>query len=218
MRRAIPWIAVGVIALIVIGVITGNSRHSNAPASSAAVVTSTSAVSQPQPTHTVASKQKSTSGHTQTSGVPKSGRCGNITVNQHTSCAFARIVAGEYNANPSTGFQARSPITGLTYTMHCQRSAGVVACDDNSNSELAFNGPPPVSTSNAASSATSTSTDQSTEGPGSFTYAGDEQFCSAHGCIENFPNGNGYVVQSRDGEWSHSGGISGACSDHGGEE
>lgn len=57
----------------------------------------------------------------------------------------------------------------------------------------------------------------SVEGPGSTSHAGDDQFCSTHTCIPNFPNGNGSVVQCSDGEWSHSGGLSGACSDHGGE-
>lgn len=51
----------------------------------------------------------------------------------------------------------------------------------------------------------------STSGPGV------TDFCSAHTCIPNFPNGAGYIVQCADGEWSHSGGLSGACSDHGGE-
>jgi hypothetical protein len=62
-----------------------------------------------------------------------------------------------------------------------------------------------------------TGTGTSAEGPGSFTHAGDTQFCSSHSCIPNFPNGNGSVVQCVDGEWSHSGGLSGGCSDHGGE-
>jgi hypothetical protein len=57
----------------------------------------------------------------------------------------------------------------------------------------------------------------SVEGPGSTSHAGDNRFCSTHTCIPNFPNGNGSVVQCADGEWSHSGGLSGACSDHGGE-
>ena len=57
-----------------------------------------------------------------------------------------------------------------------------------------------------------------TEGPGSTTHAEDERFCSGHECIANFPNGHGTVVECADGEWSHSGGISGACSDHGGEK
>lgn len=57
------------------------------------------------------------------------------------------------------------------------------------------------------------------EGPGSFSHAEDEQFCSEHEnkCIPNFRNGHGTVVECSDGEWSHSGGLSGACSDHGGE-
>lgn len=56
------------------------------------------------------------------------------------------------------------------------------------------------------------------EGPGSTSHATDAEFCSTHQCIENFPNGNGSIVQCADGEWSHSGGLSGACSDHGGEQ
>jgi hypothetical protein len=43
-------------------------------------------------------------------------------------------------------------------------------------------------------------------------------FCSTHDCIPNFPNGIGFIVQCADGTWSHSGGIQGACSDHGGEQ
>jgi hypothetical protein len=56
------------------------------------------------------------------------------------------------------------------------------------------------------------------EGPGSMSHAEDEQFCSSHECIANFPNGRGEVVQCSDSKWSHSGGISGACADHGGEK
>lgn len=56
------------------------------------------------------------------------------------------------------------------------------------------------------------------EQPGSTSHATDEQFCNTHNCIPNFPNGNGTIVQCTDGEWSHSGGLSGACSDHGGED
>lgn len=52
---------------------------------------------------------------------------------------------------------------------------------------------------------------------GSSTHAGDAQFCSSRSCIPNFPNGTGTVVQCVDGEYSHSGGLSGACSHHGGE-
>jgi hypothetical protein len=55
------------------------------------------------------------------------------------------------------------------------------------------------------------------EEPGSYDHSTDADFCRTHQCIKNFPNGNGYIVQCQDGEWSHSGGVSGACSDHRGE-
>ena len=45
---------------------------------------------------------------------------------------------------------------------------------------------------------------------------GSGDFCDTHACIENFDNGTGYVVQCADGTYSHSGGIQGACSWHGG--
>jgi hypothetical protein len=56
------------------------------------------------------------------------------------------------------------------------------------------------------------------EGAGSSCHAEDAKFCNEHTCIANFPNGNGTVVECVDEEWSHSGGLSGACSHHGGEK
>jgi hypothetical protein len=41
-------------------------------------------------------------------------------------------------------------------------------------------------------------------------------FCSTHVCIPNYDNGTGSTVQCSDGSYSHSGGIQGACSHHGG--
>jgi hypothetical protein len=46
--------------------------------------------------------------------------------------------------------------------------------------------------------------------------ASGANFCDAHDCIPNFDNGRGSIVQCVDGTYSHSGGIQGACSDHGG--
>ena len=57
----------------------------------------------------------------------------------------------------------------------------------------------------------------STTETGNTGNTGTGDFCSTHTCIPNFPNGTGYIVQCADGEWSHSGGRPGACSDHGGE-
>jgi hypothetical protein len=51
---------------------------------------------------------------------------------------------------------------------------------------------------------------------GSSSHAGDAAFCSSHRCIANFPNGDGTIVQCADGEWSHSGGLTGVCNRHGG--
>lgn len=50
-------------------------------------------------------------------------------------------------------------------------------------------------------------------------YATDSnaRFCLTHTCVGDFSNGNGYIVQCVDGTWSHSGGVQGACSYHGGE-
>jgi hypothetical protein len=52
---------------------------------------------------------------------------------------------------------------------------------------------------------------------GSYSHATDGEFCSAHSCIGSFTTEGGAIVECSDGTYSHSGGISGACSDHGGE-
>ena len=44
----------------------------------------------------------------------------------------------------------------------------------------------------------------------------DPSFCDTHTCIPNYDNGSGSTVQCEDGTYSHSGGIQGACSHHGG--
>jgi hypothetical protein len=41
-------------------------------------------------------------------------------------------------------------------------------------------------------------------------------FCTTHTCIPSFDEGHGTIVQCADGEWSHSGGLPGVCSHHGG--
>jgi hypothetical protein len=47
-------------------------------------------------------------------------------------------------------------------------------------------------------------------------YAPPGDFCSYFGCIGNFGNSAGYVMQCRDGLFSTAGGRSGSCSGHGG--
>ena len=92
------------------------------------------------------------------------------------------------------------------------------ACSDHGGeSGTSGASPPPTPPSAQVPSPAPTPSPGPSEGLGSFSHSGDAQFCATHACIANFPNGNGTVVQCTDGEWSHSGGLSGACSDHGGE-
>jgi hypothetical protein len=53
---------------------------------------------------------------------------------------------------------------------------------------------------------------------GSMIYSPPATFCSYFACITTFWNGHGYVDQCVDGDYSKSGGVSGACSHHGGEQ
>ena len=52
---------------------------------------------------------------------------------------------------------------------------------------------------------------------GSVIYSPPSDLCSWIDCIPSFwDSTNGYVIQCADGEFSHSGGVSGSCSSHGG--
>lgn len=53
---------------------------------------------------------------------------------------------------------------------------------------------------------------------GSLLYRPNPDVCTYFDCIPNFwKSTNGYVVQCKDGTFSHSGGRPGACSSHTGE-
>jgi hypothetical protein len=55
-----------------------------------------------------------------------------------------------------------------------------------------------------------------TSPPSSPTTAAASDFCATHRCIASFSSGRGSVVQCADGQYSHSGGLPGVCSRHGG--
>ncbi len=60
----------------------------------------------------------------------------------------------------------------------------------------------------------------SPEGPetaGSPSHAEEARFCATRRCVASFRSAQGDVVQRKDGVWSHSGGLEGACDRHGGE-
>jgi hypothetical protein len=57
----------------------------------------------------------------------------------------------------------------------------------------------------------------SVSGGGSLIYRAPLDLCFWIDCIPSFSSySNGYVIQCADGEFSHSGGVSGSCSSHGG--
>jgi hypothetical protein len=125
--------------------------------------------------------------------------------------------------------QASSPITGQSYALHCRTVAAMVTCTGGSHARVRFplhaievyapvKTPTPPATPTSSPPPASTTPAVPSEDVGSMSHAGDAQFCSKHPCIPNFPNGNGAVVKCADGEYSHSGGLSGACSSHGGEQ
>lgn len=77
----------------------------------------------------------------------------------------------------------------------------------------------PSSESDSESSGTGESSGGSEQAEvGSSSHATDAQFCSEHECIGSFTTEGGTVVECSDGTYSHAGGISGACSHHGGEK
>jgi hypothetical protein len=203
--RALKWLVFAVAVFVGLGAVLSATKHRSDSGSS-----TTSAAAQ----HQAATRHR---------GDRRSRPCSGITRSAHTSCRFAVAVVRAYKAHPSATVIAHSPVTHRTYAMQCQRVAGIVSCAGGVGASVAFNGPPiraatpPRTTSTPPTPTPTTGTSVSIEGPGSSDHSTDAQFCSSHHCIPNFPNGNGYIVQCVDGQWSHSGGLSGACSDHGGE-
>ena len=55
-------------------------------------------------------------------------------------------------------------------------------------------------------------------GDGSYVTGPPGDICDYFDCIDNFWHGRGYMVECNDGTYSMSGGLRGACSDHGGED
>lgn len=141
-----------------------------------------------------------------------------------TSCPFAENVFYEYwKSGQASSITAYSPTVGSTLDLQCSSGLQVV-CTTSSGAAAAFS-------KNSVAAYSQTQGDQYAAthdvGPGSPPPTGSggspssptssTGFCSTHQCIPNFPNGTGSIVQCADGEYSHSGGRPGACSQHGGE-
>lgn len=141
-----------------------------------------------------ARRKKASNGGASSPGSGRGGSkdCGSgITANSVTTCPFARNVVKAYRSSGGAGeVDAYSPVTNKTYHMACSGTS-TTTCTGGHDASVAF-------TRSARSSS-------------------DGDFCSTHDCIPSFDEGHGYIVQCADGEWSHSGGRPGACSQHGGE-
>lgn len=140
-----------------------------------------------------------------------------ITSNVHTSCPFAEKVVSSVLADyePSHSVPAHvsaySPVTNHEYTLACALVSGglMVECSTG-DAQVVF----PL----ALIQTPATSTGSEEDEVGSTSHAGDAEFCENHECIGSFTTEEGTVVECSDGTYSHAGGISGACSDHGGEK
>jgi len=208
------------IVLIVAGAFSSHSANSSPPESitTSAEEQTTTAASTPAPAKTVASKLQATTS------------CGNegqtdfgVSVNANTSCPFAMAVLKAYvqaGWAPSTPkaatVSAWSPTTHKSYSMSCAAlSSEAIGCSGANHAYLTFQ----IAVGSAIASQ-ELEAQRSSEGGdqvGSLSHATDEQFCEEHECIGSFTSEEGTVVECADGTYSHAGGISGACSDHGGE-
>lgn len=205
--------AILVLVFAVSAITGGGSKPGTNPATTDAKTSSTNASSSASSASSSASSTPATATAAATSTSTRTS-CGDITTNTDTSCPFARNVKAAYDANPGSTVQASSPVTGLVYTMTCSQAGSTVTCTGGHNARLSFLS----AAGNGTGTVSSTTTPVAVEGPESPSHATDAQFCKMYSCIPNFSNGNGTIVQCRDGQWSHSGGLSGACSDHGGEK
>jgi hypothetical protein len=153
-----------------------------------------------------------------------------------TTCPFAQNVFYTYWQHGSASIRAYSPATGATYRLICDATAGRVICRAGDGAVVRFSAASidRYTSANARAYAgshdlghTSIPTVRAPETapsdpppvvapPAPPADTGSEDFCTTHDCIPNYPNGNGSTVQCADGSFSHSGGIQGACSHHGG--
>jgi hypothetical protein len=138
--------------------------------------------------------------------------CGQTLANSHTSCAFAEAVYAAYvtavqaQHSPPEHVNAYSTVTHQWYEPSCGVQSTVVRC--STGSALVSFSYPTEPQSTAASEE---------DEVGSTSHATDAKFCEENECIGSFTTEEGAIVECSDGSYSHAGGISGACSDHGGE-
>ncbi len=157
---------------------------------------------------------------------PATSSCGGeVHAGSHTSCQFAQSVAQHFQTlQKSAGFppgivKAYSPVTRRGYSLRCVLVAnGATAECTTGNAVVSFPAKGAEATSPSPSESSSSSGGEGEDEVGSSSHTGDAKFCEEHTCIGSFTTEGGTVVKCTDGTYSHAGGISGACSHHGGEE
>jgi hypothetical protein len=140
-----------------------------------------------------------------------------------TTCGFAQNVFWQYwTTNQSDSIQAWSPATQSTFSTSCPSGADPVVCTTNDGGAVRFTQAAIDRYSQPQADAYASSHDL---GPDPYETAAPskasppsnpELGAPSGGNIPSYENGNGYRVQCQDGMYSHSGGIQGACSGHGG--
>jgi hypothetical protein len=231
---------VGLFVLVaIVGAIAGGNSSGGSSGSSN---TSSSAASSEAPataSHAASSKPEEAPSESRSLPVASSAMntCARlIRAGSHTSCQLAENVNSAFQARkelagvPPATVTAYSPVTHKHYKLHCvlidQRTT--VDCATGTASvafPLETSGtpqsesptPPSESSSSGPSAASSPDSSSEEDQAGSPSHAGDQKFCEEHECIGDFTSEEGTVVECSDGTYSHAGGLSGACSDHGGE-
>jgi hypothetical protein len=160
--------------------------------------------------------------------------------------AFYEYYEAHAAGSKGISVMVHSPTTGKDYELGCERSDRLVGCISSPTSDYIFVDFPEAAIAaytEAQAKAYAASRDvghppapytppkpapSEGSGPpsggesagedeiGSYSHASDEAFCREHECIGDFEGEDGYVVECEDGSYSHAGGKSGACSDHGG--
>ena len=164
-------------------------------------------------------------------------RCdANITAKTDTTtCLFAQNVFYAYWQDGSASIRAYSPATDVIYRLRCDTPAGRVICTAGDGAVVRFSAASidrytsanarayagshdlgPASTQSISARETAPSDPgPAVVSPSPTAGTGTDDFCTTHDCIPNYPNGTS-TVRCSDGSFSHSGGIQGACSHHGG--
>jgi hypothetical protein len=205
-------LVVGVIVLVaVVGAASSGSSSSTATTSSSPSPTVVKVASRPDPMR----------------------HCDpNVTASVHTSCGFAERTFVAYaqaheqdETELAQSIRPISPVTGKSYVMECGESREVaeqsfIACKGGASAKVEFPLKAIIAYEPARTPEPTPEEPKASEGEdevGSPNHGTDAEFCEEHTCEGDFTTEPGTIVECTDGDYSHAGGIYGACSYHGGE-